>query len=100
MKKELFKYPKGQREISESFYNEIFTEHEYDRYGAKVEAGDVVIDCGAFIGHFTHFALTKGAKHVYSFEANEEHYNCLVENTKFVPQVDATMGVVSDIQDE
>ena len=52
-----FKYPIEQKGVLDDFYREIFFEKEYDRYGAKVEEGDVVIDFGAFVGMFSHFAL-------------------------------------------
>jgi len=96
MNKEYFKYPKEQEGVIDGFYNEIFNEAEYDRYGAKVEAGDVVIDCGAFVGMFTHFALMKGAKQVYSIESEKSHYDCLVENTKDSHRVKTYHGRVPD----
>ena len=95
-----FKYPVGQEGVVEDFYREIFFEKEYDRYGSKVEPGDVVIDFGAFIGMFSHFALTKGAKHVYAVEAEESHYNCLKENTIQFPNITPYHGWVSDRRDD
>ena len=62
MNKEFFKYPDGTKGWVDGFYDEIFNGLEYDRHGARVEAGDIVIDFGAFIGMFTHFALGKGAR--------------------------------------
>ena len=96
MNKEFFKYPDGTKGWVDGFYDEIFNGLEYDRHGARVEAGDVVIDFGAFIGMFTHFALGKGAKQVYSVESEQSHYDCLVENTKDSPRVKTYKGRVPD----
>ena len=100
MKKEQFKYPEAQAGVIDGFYKEIFYDGEYDRYGAKVESGDVVIDCGAFVGMFSHFAMLKGAKQVYSIESNKSHYDCLVENTKHIPQIKTYNGLVGDKRNE
>lgn len=96
MKKELFKYPQSQAGVVDDFYKEIFYDGEYDKYGAKVEEGDIVVDCGAFVGMFSHFALTKGAHKVYSIEADYSHYKCLVENTKHTNKIQCYHGYVSD----
>ena len=95
-----FKYPIEQKGVVNDFYREIFFEGEYDRYGAKVEEGDVVIDFGAFVGMFSHFALTKGAKQVYAVEANKPSYDCLYENTKQFPNIKPQHGWVSDQRDD
>lgn len=94
-----FKYPIEQKGVVNDFYREIFFEGEYDRYGAKVEEGDVVIDFGAFVGMFSHFALTKGAKQVYAVEADKSSYDCLYENTKQFPNIKPHHGWVSDRRD-
>ena len=94
-----FKYPIEQKGVLDDFYREIFFEKEYDRYGAKVEEGDVVIDFGAFVGMFSHFALTKGAKMVYAVEADKSSYDCLYENTKQFPNIKPHHGWVSDRRD-
>jgi hypothetical protein len=94
-----FKYPINQQGVIDDFYREIFFEGEYDRYGAKVEEGDVVIDFGAFVGMFSHFALTKGAKQVYAVELEQSHYDCLKENILDTPQIKAYHGMVSDKRD-
>ena len=91
-----FKYPVEQVGVVEDFYREIFFEKEYDRYGSKVEPGDVVIDFGAFVGMFSHFALTKGAKHVYAVEGEKSHYECLEANTRDFQNITAYHGWVSD----
>jgi hypothetical protein len=95
-----FKYPINQQGVIDDFYREIFFEGEYDRYGAKVEEGDVVIDFGAFVGMFSHFALTKGAKRVYAVESEQSHYDCLKENILDTPQIKAYHGMVSDRRDD
>ena len=91
-----FKYPINQQGVVDDFYREIFFEGEYDRYGSKIEEGDVVIDFGAFVGMFSHFALTKGAKQVYAVESEQSHYDCLKENILDTPQIEAYHGMVSD----
>jgi len=96
MKKELFKYPKVEEGVIDDFYKEIFYDNEYNRHGAKVQAGDICIDLGAFVGMFSHFALTRGASKIYSVEINPEHYKCLVENTNTTPEIKTFLGEVSD----
>jgi hypothetical protein len=95
-----FKYPVGAEGVVNDFYREIFFEGEYDRYGAKVEEGDVVIDFGAFVGMFSHFALTKGAKQVYAVESEQSHYDCLKENTLQTPQIKTYHGLVGDVKND
>ena len=80
-----FKYPPNDEGVIRGFYNEIFYEHEYDRNGVKINEGDVVFDLGAFVGMFSHYALTQGAKHVYCIEADRSRYNHLVENVSGYP---------------
>jgi hypothetical protein len=50
-----FKYPESDANVVEDFYREIWHENEYDRY-FKINIGDYVIDCGAFIGMFSLYA--------------------------------------------
>lgn len=65
----------------ESVFKEIWIDHEYSRYGVKVEKNDIVVDCGANIGLFTNYALKYcKAKHVYSFECDEHYFKTLNEN--------------------
>tara|TARA_B100000795_G_C22597419_1_gene359860 strand:+ start:64 stop:699 length:636 start_codon:yes stop_codon:yes gene_type:complete len=96
MKKELFKYPKEDKGVIDDFYKEIFFDNEYNKHGAKVKDGDIVIDCGAHVGMFSHYALKKGASKIYSFEAVENRYQSLVENTKLTPNIIPTHGFISD----
>ena len=95
-----FTYPIEQIGVIDDFYREIFFEGEYDRYGAKVEPGDVVIDFGAFVGMFSHFALTKGAKQVYAVEGEQLHYECLKANVAETNQIKPYWGWVSDRRDD
>jgi hypothetical protein len=96
MKKELFKYPKGDKGVIDDFYREIYDENEYNKHGAKIKAGDIVVDCGAHIGMFSHFALKRGASKVYSFESMEDRYQCLVKNSKASPNIIPTQGFIHD----
>ena len=71
--------PIGQEDLTNSFQREIYTEGEYDRFGIKIESGDVVLDCGANVGIFAQYALDLGASKIYSYECDEPHFNCLVQ---------------------
>lgn len=99
MKKELFKYPKSEEGVIDDFYKEIFYDNEYNRHGSKVQVGDICIDLGAFVGMFSHFALTRGASKIYSVEINPESYKCLIENTNTNPEIKTFLGEVSDRHD-
>ena len=72
--------PIGQEDLTNSFQREIYTEGEYDRFGVKIESGDVVLDCGANVGIFAQYALDLGASKIYSYECDEPHFNCLIQN--------------------
>ena len=45
-----------------------------------VKAGDIVLDCGANVGVFTHVALERGAKTVVMIEPAPENIECLRRN--------------------
>jgi FkbM family methyltransferase len=47
---------------------------------AMVRRGDVVLDCGAHIGVFTHLALTRGAAQVVAIEPDPTNLECLRRN--------------------
>jgi FkbM family methyltransferase len=49
----------------------------YERAGARLRPGAVVIDLGANLGTFTRLALDRGAAHVMAVEALPEHQECL-----------------------
>lgn len=46
----------------------------------QIATGDVVLDVGAYIGTFARWALTCGAKSVYSYEPNPESFKLLNKN--------------------
>ena len=92
-----FIYPPGQEELTISFQKEIYTESEYDRFGIKIEPGDVVLDCGGNVGIFSQYAFDMGAKEVYSYECDKPHFDCLIQNIdqlNFYP----TLGFVGSNQ--
>jgi hypothetical protein len=87
-----YSVPSGEENV-ENYIREIYEENEYDRFGIKVELGDIVLDCGSNVGIFTDYALYMGASKVYSYEADEstfEHYNKNIKN----PNVYSTLGMV------
>ena len=67
-----FEYPKSLEHDVPNFYKEIYEKNEYNRFGVKVEEGDVVIDCGANVGIFTQYALDMGASKVIGYEPEDE----------------------------
>lgn len=72
-------YPENHGELAESFWEEIYLEHEYDRY-FNIQKYDTIIDCGAFMGMFTNYALTQGAMRVITVECEAQYYNYLLQN--------------------
>lgn len=85
--------------LFECFYNEIFYEYEYDRFGVSVEPGDVVLDAGANIGLFTDYAIIRGAQKIISIEADVEIYKALRQNITS-KKVLFKCGLVSDKVDD
>jgi FkbM family methyltransferase len=63
----------------------------YLRY-ARLEAGDVVFDLGAYAGGATyHFSREVGAEgHVYAFEPDPASYECLVRNVELHSMTNVT----------
>lgn len=57
------------------------TGSDYERYGCKIEPGDVVVDIGANVGMFTRWARLRGASRVISFEPFSLTYACLIDNS-------------------
>ncbi len=53
---------------------------DYERYGTKIEEGEIVMDIGANIGTFSNRALHQGAKKVYCFEPVKPTFRCLIDN--------------------
>lgn len=52
----------------------------YEQPGHRVEAGDIVLDCGAAFGAFTRTALARGAKLVVAVEPSPANVECLKRN--------------------
>jgi FkbM family methyltransferase len=52
----------------------------YRHEGARVLAGDVVLDCGAHVGVFTREALSQGARLVIAIEPAPDNIECLRRN--------------------
>lgn len=70
-------------------------EQQVQIYGSDargVRAGDVVLDCGANIGLYTHVALAAGARLVVAIEPAPENLECLRRN--FAPQIQAGRVIV------
>ena len=77
-----FLYPESMGETASDFYKEIYEENEYNRFGIKIEKGDVVIDCGANIGMFSQYALDMGASKVIGYEPEDMYYDYYEKNVK------------------
>ena len=77
-----------------NFYNEIWNENEYNRYGVCVSEGDVVVDLGASVGIFSQYANSMGASKIYSFECLEERYELIKENCKNAENIKPILGLV------
>ncbi len=85
--------PPGYEGLTNNFKREIYQEKEYDRFGVRIDTGDIVLDAGGNVGIFTQYALDMGASKVYSYESDEETLNCYKENIKD-DKVYPTLGVV------
>ena len=77
-----FLYPESMGETPSDFYKEIYEENEYNRFGIKIDEGDVVIDCGANIGIFSQYALDMGASKVIGYEPEDMYYDYYEKNIK------------------
>ena len=60
-----------------AFWNHPINFHQYLRGGVTLEAGDVVVDCGACEGFFTRMALEAGAAKVICVEPSATMVACL-----------------------
>ena len=89
----IFKCPPGQEELTSNFQREIYLENEYNRFGIKVEQGDVVLDAGGNVGIFTQYAFDMGASQVLAYECDEPHFKCYEENITD-DRAKCTMGFV------
>ena len=52
----------------------------FDAYNYLIESNDVVVDLGANVGFFTHYASQKSKK-VIAVEGGDALFSCLVKNT-------------------
>ena len=68
----------------EKVLDEIFTKGAYrkPKIDFDIEEGDIWIDIGGHIGLFALYAISKGAKKVYVYEADSENYEMLAKNIK------------------
>lgn len=64
----------------------------YQQPGHCVEAGDVVLDCGAAFGVFTRTTLDRGAKLVVAIEPSPANVECLKRN--FASEIAASRVIV------
>jgi FkbM family methyltransferase len=64
----------------------------YERFGCKIEKGDIVVDLGANVGVFSNAAYYKGASKIYSFEPSQIAFECLIRNNPINSEV-FKMGV-------
>lgn len=63
-----------------AFGYEQWLEHKYSLPGfVSVEPGDVVVDCGAYVGGFS-LAAVKVAAEVHMFEPDQANFDCVVRN--------------------
>ena len=90
-----FKYPQNDGNVP-NFHKEIWYDNEYDRFGICVENNDLVVDCGANVGLFAQYAISKGASQVYSFELEDHWFDYLKQNTQNNPNINIYKGAVSD----
>lgn len=81
------KYYKGEYDVNNSIWHEMFDFYTYDsigcdyeRYGCYIKEGDIVLDIGANIGLFSYRAELQGASKVIAFEPLTPTFNCLVKN--------------------
>lgn len=88
-----FKCPEGEEELTTNFQREIYSEKEYERFGIKIEDGDIVLDAGANVGIFTQYAMDMGASRVLSYECEELFFKCFKDNI-IDKRANCTLGFV------
>jgi FkbM family methyltransferase len=87
--KETFRSIVASRYFNDNGYLRISKYREYMHPFAKVSAGDVVVDAGAYVGKVTRtFANACGSDGtVYSFEPDPDNHAELISRTRDLPQV-------------
>lgn len=71
-------YPRGANRGSVLF---SLAQYELAAYpGLEIRRGDVVLDCGGFVGDWTHWVLERGAARVIVFEPAEAQIECIRRN--------------------
>jgi FkbM family methyltransferase len=60
-------------------WNAIVVENEYD-VQETFSHNDVIMDIGCHIGIFSYFAWTKGCRHIFAYEMDEENYKLAIQN--------------------
>jgi len=59
----------------------VVAQSQIDAYsGIPIREGDVVIDCGGFVGDWTKFALAAGAEKVVTVEPSQDALECIRRN--------------------
>jgi FkbM family methyltransferase len=66
-----------------SMYASIHSHDEYSLLTTDLKGANV-IDAGAHVGTFTHFALTRGAKYVHAYEPHPASFDLLRYNTGYM----------------
>jgi FkbM family methyltransferase len=95
---ELWETPDGRWWIHRGESDDLFlvlAEQRSDIYRSAevmVQAGDVVLDCGAHVGVFTRKALRAGARQVIAIEPDPTNIECIRRNAALEPRGD---GVVA-----
>ncbi len=59
--------------LDQAIFNAVYRENEY-RLPTRFASEDIIIDLGAHIGSFCYAVLTRGANHVYGYEASRENW--------------------------
>ena len=66
--------------MDETIFHSVNTYNEY-RLPESFSADDVILDIGAHIGSFCHSAASRGSRHVFGFEADEDNFRLASRNT-------------------
>lgn len=82
-----FVLPEDNKSVYTCFFEEIWKDDEYNRFGVEISAGDVVLDCGASIGLFSLYAMSKNASEVIAFEMDDYLIPYFEQNTNDYPEI-------------